>query len=477
MKRKITFILLVLWGALLSAFGQSSYDLTGIWMGKMVINEQVSMTIAFEFYGDGHANYQAVMHSLDQGFFDLAVKDIQIENNNVQLTIDKIGVVYEGIIIQEGEIHGHATQGKNKPWTLHLKKVDRLPVDKPNRPQEPRFPYDYQVEEVYFKNEAAGIQLAGTLTLPHSTQESAAIILLAGSGPTDRDATIFGHKYFLVLADQFTKAGYVVLRMDTRGVAESGGDFESAKITDLAQDALAAFDFLKSRAEVDPTKIGFIGHSFGAEKASIAASHSEDVAFVILMAGGAIPLYECIYEQTEAYYGLRVSEKAVQTNTKILKTVFETLKHEPDNEKVQVILEDKFKLMEQDVLSLTQEEQQLLNLRLPLTPAKFNYFMSPTLRYDLFYDPTEAISKLRMPVLAINGTLDIQVLPHNLYGIEKALQEGGNTHFSIKMFEGKNHMFQNATTGSPEEYPEIETTIESDVLDFMKDWLHTHLQK
>ena len=101
--------------------------------------------------------------------------------------------------------------------------------------------------------------LAGTLTLPQGEGPFPAAILISGSGPQDRDESVFGHQPFLVLADHLTKQGIAVLRYDDRGVAKSTGDYSSATSADFATDANAAFAYLLSRDDIDHQAIGFIG--------------------------------------------------------------------------------------------------------------------------------------------------------------------------------------------------------------------------
>ena len=453
------------------SIAQNPKDLSGIWVGTMEINENVQMTVGFEFTNSIETRLEGMLHSIDQGSYDMPITNITVEGDLVILKVNAINFTYEGIFTDTETLHGTATQGNNSPWKLNMQKVDALPKAKPKRPQEPVKPYPYFVEEVSFENKAEGITLAGTLTKPKNGNIFPAVVLLSGSGPTDRDATIFGHKFFLVLADQLTRAGYAVLRTDDRGVGESTGNFQIATVEDLAGDAMAAVGYLKTRKDIDKNHIGLLGHSLGAEKASIAASLNDDIKFLVLMAGGAIPLYQGIYEQTKAYYSTQVSDEAVALNTRVLQSVFETIKDEPNNEKAKQLISEKLKLLDDEVLKLTMEEQKFLNLTTPLSVEKFNFFMSPAMRFDLFFDPLVALEKVKAPVLAINGALDLQVLPHNLEGIEKALIRGGNSNYKIHLFENKNHMFQDAITGTPEEYTEIETTIARDVLECVIAWI------
>jgi dipeptidyl aminopeptidase/acylaminoacyl peptidase len=130
-------------------------------------------------------------------------------------------------------------------------------------PRELKDAIAYDEEEVKYSNFTAGVTLAGTLTLPRSKKPSPAVLLIAGSGPIDRDETVFGHKPFLILADHLTKQGFAVLRVDKRGVGQSTGNYDLATSVEFAADALAGVEYLKTRKEVDAKRIGLIGHSEG----------------------------------------------------------------------------------------------------------------------------------------------------------------------------------------------------------------------
>ena len=178
---------------------------------------------------------------------------------------------------------------------LLLRRTDQTPVLR--RPQEPAKPYPYREEEVTFENRPAGINLAGTLTLPKSAGPFPAVILISGSGAQDRDEALAGHRPFLVLADYLTRQGVAVLRVDDRGVGGSTGDSLRATSSDFADDALAGVAYLKGRREIDTARIGLIGHSEGGLVAPLAATRSQDVAFIVLLAGPGLPGEQIIYLQ------------------------------------------------------------------------------------------------------------------------------------------------------------------------------------
>jgi uncharacterized protein len=448
----------------------TSQTLEGIWLGKLQISTEYQLTVAFEIKQDTFGMFSARMHSLDQNAYDIPAELTQ-KDSTVRLTIDALNGVYEAIL-QENTLKGYLTQGTNNPWLLHMKKVESLPRPKPNRPQEPVKPLPYKEEEVSYQNSLTGVSLAGTFTYPASGSHFPAVVLISGSGPNDRDQSIFGHKTFLVLSDYLTRAGFAVLRIDDRGVGKSTGDFASASMTDLASDVVAGVQFLKSRAEVNQANIGLIGHSLGADIAPLAATSTPDVAFVVMMSGSAIPLYEGIYEQCRLHYADKgISQKGIQVNENVLKAVFESLKEENDTIKATRLISRKFRKLDPQVAALPEQERKELKLSSPLQVKQFESFFYPAMRKDLYYDPRSVLEKLTLPVLAINGSLDKQVHPQNLQRIAVALAKAGNQHAEIKEFAGKNHLFQHSQTGSIAEYATLEETFSPEVMDYMVTWM------
>jgi len=175
----------------------------------------------------------------------------------------------------------------NQSWPLTLKRVDKLPVIV--RPQTPLRPFPYKEENVVYENKTAGIHLAGTLTLPNTNGPFPAAILISGSGQQNRDCEGAFHRPFLVLADILTRQGIAVLRVDDRGVGGTtrSGPFFNSTTKDLASDVMTGVQYLRTRKEIIPSKIGLIGHSEGGLIASMLAADSPDIAFIVLMAAPA----------------------------------------------------------------------------------------------------------------------------------------------------------------------------------------------
>jgi pimeloyl-ACP methyl ester carboxylesterase len=338
------------------------------------------------------------------------------------------------------------------------------------RPQVPKKPYPYIEEEVAYKNKDAGISLAGTLTLPFGDTLFPTVLLITGSGPQDRNETIYNHRPFLILADYLTRQGIAVLRVDDRGVGESTGDFPRATSEDFASDVLAGIEYLKARKEINPKQIGLIGHSEGGIIAPMVAVKSSDVAFIVLMAGTGLTGEEILYLQGALISRVMgVSEEDIAKNRQFNEKIFSLIREEKEEKTIEEKLRQMFMA---DWAELNEEEKKAIGDPEVYLKAQLQSLLSPWLKFFLTYDPKPTLSKVKCPVLAINGEKDLQVPPkENLSAIEEALVAGGNKNFTVKELPGLNHLFQTAQMGLPAEYAKIEETISPEVLKIIGDWI------
>jgi pimeloyl-ACP methyl ester carboxylesterase len=332
------------------------------------------------------------------------------------------------------------------------------------RPQEPHPPFPYRSEEVSFANpRAQGVTLAGTLTLPQGDGPFPAAILITGSGAQDRDEALMGHKPFAVLADYLTRHGIAVLRYDDRGFGRSTGNFSGATSADFATDAAAAYAFLRARPGIDHDAIGFIGHSEGGMVGPLAAPDSPGAAFMVLLAGPGTRSRDLMEAQRRAIgQSMGMTEAELDRAGPI-----------------------QARLTEIAAGNLTQAEAEAaMHAAIPdealarsgVTPAQRDMLIArtsdPWFRWFLRYDPAPALSALHMPVLALNGSLDRQVLAQaNLAGIRAAL--AGNPDVTATELPGLNHLFQTARTGGMGEYADLEETMAPVVLETVTEWIRT----
>jgi alpha-beta hydrolase superfamily lysophospholipase len=279
-----------------------------------------------------------------------------------------------------------------------------------------------------------------------------------------------GHKPFLVLADHLTRKGIAVLRVDDRGMGKSGGDAARATTKDFADDAAAAVAFLKSRKEVNPKKIGLIGHSEGGIIAPLVANSGGDIAFMVLLAGTALPGEEILYQQGALIAKAQgAPDDAIKQQTEHQKQIFTVIRNAKDEKTLESEVR---KVIEEQIAALPETERNRLGHLKQYAEIQTQAVCSPWFRFFLTYDPRPALSKLKCPVLALNGEKDLQVPPKtNLPEIEKALKTAGNKDVTIKELPGLNHLFQTAKTGAIEEYAQIEETMSPKALEEVADWI------
>lgn len=447
-------------------------DLNGSWSGKLKLPNGIQLTVVFNIENlDG--KYSATLDSPDQGVNGIPCGEVKVTADSISIDVPAIVGSYSGKINSEAKtITGLWTQSGSS-FELNLEYSKEFV--KPNRPQEPKPPFTYNSEDVKFFNEKDSITLAGTFTYPKEVRKFPAMVLITGSGAQNRDEEIFNHKPFLVISDFLTKNGYAVLRFDDRGVGESEGNHSLATTYDFAEDVRAAVEYLKTRKEVDKNKIGLIGHSEGGMIASIVASESDEIAFIILMAGPGLPGDSILYLQTELIYRAEgQSEEKIQEILNELRDVYSILKSDIDEAEMKEKLKAKY---QQRFEKMSEEEKQRFGDFNTYMEMEIRIATSPWFKSFLKFDPRPFLEKVKCPVLAINGEKDLQVPPkENLPAIEEALKRGGNKNFIVKELPNLNHLFQTSKFGTIGEYGVIEETISPIALETILNWLNEILK-
>ncbi|MFC9894436.1 alpha/beta hydrolase family protein [Nocardia sp. NPDC127579] len=447
--RVVTVVLLVL-GVFLAGCGDESNPpdpTTGKWHGAIEIPEQ-PLQIGVTFAGDGTATIDIP----SQGTARQALKDVKSSRDGIEWTIPDIpgDPKFKGRYDSSTDkITGDFSQsGQTFPLSLQ-----RGEIPPPQRPQEPKPPFPYRVEEVGYRN--GELTIAGTLTKPEGAGPFPAVLLISGSGAQDRDEKIAGHKPFLLLADTLTRAGYAVLRTDDRGVGGTGGDLDDTDYSDLTADAAAGVGFLRGRPDIDPARVGLLGHSEGGYLAPlVAAKPDSGVAFVISMAGPSVPGRAVLIEQNRLLYSAGgAPQEAVDAQ-------------------VRFITEWSALLVRGD-LAGAKEASRRHNETLPaeqrMSEETIDAVNTRYMAAFLSYDPAPALSALRIPVFAFFGGNDLQVPPSQS---EQPMRDRlADTDATVRTYPGLNHLMQPAPTGLLTEYGTIETTLDPAVLTDITSWL------
>jgi pimeloyl-ACP methyl ester carboxylesterase len=442
-----------------------SQEIIGSWTGSLKIQE-TSLRLVFNVSMKDSVLI-STFDSPDQGAFGLPTTRTTYSESDKKLEIiaSGLGIFYRGIL-ENDSIVGTFNQG-GIPFPLTLRKTIEEVVHKPQTPIEP---LPYISEEVTIPDKSQNkVSLSGTLTLPDSTGIFPAIILIAGSGPNDRDETIFGHKPFYLLSDYLTRNGFAVLRYDKRGVGKSTGDYSKATISDFVTDASNALEYLKSRKEIDSSKIGMLGHSEGGIIAPMVASKSSDVKFMVLLAAPGTKGIEIVLDQNENSLKHQGIEPETINRLQLTnREIFESLLVWTGSEKDRTALRDRLSY-------LWEQLPILIKLKLEKEPylrAQFNAMITPGYRSFLSTDPKDYLSLVSCPVFAINGENDVQVPAlKNLEAIKHHIQKGGNYKVETKSYPLLNHLFQESITGQPDEYAKIDQTISPQILSDITNWI------
>lgn len=406
---------------------------TGTWSGKLDV-QGTKLSLVFHLDGENPS-----MDSPDQGAEGIPIQVSRPASNTIKVIIPSLGASYEGVWMIR-QIVGTFTQ-MNASFPLTLTPGE----NKPARPQTPKPPYPYQTEEVSFTN--GDIVLNGTLTLPAgSSRETPVLVMVTGSGIQNRDEELFEHKPFAVIADALARAGYATLRYDDRGFGSTGGNPLAWTTEDFKYDAEAAVNLLRSRFD----KVGVLGHSEGGTIALMLAAENK-VDFIVSLAGMAVSGAETLVSQNRsALLQAGVSEEVTEEYCRLLEKAFD----------VQV---NGGMMPDPDDYNLPKELKQNYH-------AVLNQVRTPYLSKFLTLDVRPLLADITCPVLALNGTKDVQVdFGSNLDALRKGLKASDAN--LIESVESANHLLQQCKTGAVTEYRTIEETISPKVLETVIAWL------
>jgi len=456
------------------AHAQSDEAAIGNWKGILAAGPQ-QLEMVFHVARGADGALTGTMDVPAQGLTGFALTTVTVSEGTVEMTFAVPGGGrYVGSLNESGDaMSGTFSQaGQGFPMELERSDVTAPPMA---RPQEPKPPFPYVIEDVTFASTAPDVELAGTLTLPEGDGPFPAAILVSGSGPQDRDEALMGHKPFHVLADHLTRNGIAVLRYDDRGVGESSGDFATATTSDFAVDALAAITHLRSDARVAGEAIGIVGHSEGGVVGPLAASRSDVVRYVVMLAGTGVPGLEILVEQGRLINEASGTPPAIaELNGRIQTRLAAIVEEEPDADaaasRMRAAMQDEIAALDPQLREAAGEA--LGEGAIDQTVTQMN---SPWFRYFLVHDPRPALEQTSVPVLALFGEKDLQVPPaQSASEVEAALDRGGNADVTIRIIPGLNHLFQEAGTGSPAEYQQIEQTFSPTALEMVSRWINEH---
>ena len=338
------------------------------------------------------------------------------------------------------------------------------------RPQEPKAPFPYTEREVTVLH-PDNFLLQGTLTIPEGKGPFPCAVMISGSGQQDRDETMMGHKPFLVIADYLSRIGIAVLRYDDRGIGgsvmEDYGLLRNATSVDFATDTALMVHAARLHPEIDARRVGVIGHSEGGLIGPMVAVEDSALAFVVMLAGPGVSGDEILLlQQSLILESAGATEEQIDRLKNASLSMYELMEAGAiDEEVVDLMLE--LVIVQTEIQGITLDDAALEEVM----EDGMEQMYSPWMQYFLFYDPAPTLTEVDCPILAMNGTLDLQVdANQNLPAIATAVEEAGGDLTIIEL-ENLNHLFQPATTGAISEYGQIEITFDQNALNLMGAWL------
>jgi pimeloyl-ACP methyl ester carboxylesterase len=439
---------------------QASADrFIGTWLGT-IATPAMRFRISLSVARDASGGLTGSMTSVDQGGAKMPAT-LSLHGDTLIVTISAANATYFALVAGDS-LRGTFVQGA--PIPMSMGRVAAAPTVA--HPQEPKGPFPYASEDVTFES-VPGVRLAGTITRPRGAGPFPAVVMVTGSGPQDRNEELLGHKPFLVIADYLARHGIASLRYDDRGVAKSTGRFVGSTSADFADDAEAAVRFLRTKPGIARSAVGIMGHSEGGLIAPMVAARSTDVGFIVLLAGPGLPGDSIMLLQGALIAKAGGAPQAlIDRNTEANRRMFRVVKAAHDSAEAAANLSA---LSQRMLETLPAAQQTAAAAQLAESEKQL---LDPWMRYLVAYDPRPALRRVHVPVLALDGSLDLQVPPEaDLAAIEAALKDAGNRDYKIVELPNLNHLFQTAMTGAPAEYGAITETFSPAALELIATWI------
>ena len=445
------------------ASGGAAVELEGRWEGGIsVAVPDLPFAVDLTASGDG------LRGTIDiQGNFGLPLSNVVLDAGRLHFELESpLGLAVWDGEVGDGVIEGEFTQA-GMAETFWLQRFED--------PSEGEGA-SYRREEVTFYN--GDIVLAGELTFPEGDGPHPAVVLISGSGDQDRDSNINGFRLFAVLANHLAGAGVASLRFDDRGVGGSGGDGLQATLLDRADDVEAAVDVLRSRDDIAAGSIGLVGHSEGGIVAPVVTGRIDGIAFVALLAAPVLPLADILVEQQIVFLeesGATATE--VEQSLALQELVFGAVATGQGWDEVEASLrsqiQQEFEAFSDEMREAIPDQEAMIGSIVDDTLASWQ---SPWFASFLEHDPRPSIVALDVPVLALFGELDTQVAAAgNSIVMSEAIAESSVPGYTIATILSANHLFQEAVTGSVNEYARLKREFAPDFIEILTTWLTDHL--
>jgi len=286
---------------------------------------------------------------------------------------------------------------------------------------------------------SGNIDLKGTILIPENDNLKKLVLFVHGSGPQDRDETIFENKPFKDIAESLLAKGIASYRFDKRTLTNPESFKENSTIDDeVTDDIVNIINFFKEDSQFEDYEITVLGHSLGANLLPRIANRSNHIVKVVLMAGNARPLEVLVAEQYDYIYKLNPSEEVLEAVNKV-------------KEQIAFLKSKNF------------------NVTAPKDKLPFNlsgYYWQSLLDYN----PLKEIKKVKTPILVLQGERDYQVTMKDFELWKSALKNNDKATFIS--YPKLNHLFMTGEgISEPKEYlakANVNATVIADIYNFVK---------
>ena len=443
-------------------------EIPGLWAGFNTIPAlgELSFTVEFTMSGSG---LRGTMDIPAQNAFGLELADVAFRSGRLYFELDSpIGLaVWDGQLL-DGVIEGNFQQSGLEGTFRLERSADQAVVPS----EDPSENVQYRREEIQFPS--GDVVLAGDLTFPDGEGPFPAVVLVSGSGGQDRDSNIYGFKVFEALTRHIVGQNIAVLRLDDRGTGGSSGLWQEATLQDRAADVLAALALLQDREDIDGGHIGLVGHSEGGLVALIVANQTDGIAHLVLLATPAVRGDELLRAQQLKILEVSGADpemfELAQTHQElVLQAVTTGEGWDAVEQSVRNGTRRQIEALPENARESIADVEAYINAAIPqqMESLRSAWFMS-----FVEFDPRPYVLALDVPVLALFGILDTQVpVDQNSTAMSKALDESNIPGYSLASIWPANHLFQDAETGSMDEYSTLKPEFTADFLDFLLDWL------
>jgi len=451
------------------------------WIGAVELPGGMRLEFSARLRPDGQGGIAGEMDIPSQDVHGMGMRDIVVGAGVMRFTLAPGGAqanawaVFEVKLKDDGGVESASMSQFGQTFAVTIRRGGAgEDAEAAMRPQTPRGPAPYAQREMSLVNGGDGTRLVGALFVPGkpeagelvSGERHPAVILITGSGAQDRDESLLGHKPFLVIADYLARRGIASLRMDDRGVGGSSGSVLDSTVYDFAGDIRTAFNALRLQPDIDPERIGVLGHSEGGMVAALVASETPEIRFVVMLAGTGVSGREVMGLQARLIAQAAGADEETLTkqdaaHRALMDAIASRAAPGVIDEAIRalVVVQTGGRGLPEDQMGQVIEGQRRL-----LTSAWAQAFLG--------YDPRVALRSVKCSVLALNGERDLQInADQNLTEIEKALKEGGNRDVTALRLAGLNHLFQRTETGLPAEYGQIRETVSPEALEMMAEWI------